>query len=114
MNGLVTYFYPDPIEGRTFEPLIFYFEKIPEVGGFHFVNERLHIRTSALLNNTTAKPAGEIAKQIQSTLEDLYTMFKRCKEYNDPVPAELERYFTGYPERPSDELDIGHRMWDVR
>lgn len=110
MNGLVTYFYPNPIDGRTFGPLIFYFEKTSVVDGFHFHNELLHIRTSTILNNTVAKSNEQICEEIQKTLENMYKVYKRSNEMNDAVLTDVVMYFENYEENKS--LNLGWRMLD--
>lgn len=97
MNGLVTYFYPKPIGDKTFEPLIFYFEKTSVVGGFHFVNELLHIRTSAIVNSTVAKSNEQICEEIQRQLEEIFIVYKTCPK---DAPPEIARYFNQLPEKP--------------
>lgn len=113
MNGLVTYFYPKQIDGKTFPELIFYFEKDTVVNGFYFINQRLNLKVD-ITNNTVSQSNEQVWQKIQDTLEVLYNIYKERKFLNAPLNPEVERYFSQLPEKPERKLNIpSHRMWNV-
>lgn len=106
MNGLVTYFYPDPIEGRTFDPLVFYFDKEPLVGAFYLTNPRLGIKVE-ILNDTSACDSYKVSQKIQEQLTKLYYLYLQHPLHTDEpiqVSTEIRRYFGGFPERPKENI----------